>query len=586
MAILKITGCSGEIPRITPRLLPEAAAQFASNVRLEDGSLMPVRQAALRHTFTDTFTGPIKTIYLHGEDWLAWETVVNAAPGPVAQDRLYYTGDGYPKMRVGSIIYPLEIIAPILPITAGISGTATSEDITTRLYAYTWVTGFGEESEPSALTDPIDWKPGQTVTLSGFQSTPPGRNITKQRIYRSQSTASSGTSLFFIAERDSSSSPFTDNIAPEDFGEVLPSLDWNRPPETLAGLVPFINGMMIAFDGKDLYISEPYRPHAWPEKYRLTMDFNIVALGTYGTTIVVMTDGLPYIVQGTAPENLQQEKVEKNYPCINARGVVDLGYGIAYPTQDGLVIASSGGFSIATGALMTRNDWRRLSPETFVAGQYNGRYFASYAYVEDGIDTVYGTIILDLTGSTPFLIRASRYATAMYFDVKQSALFMVNDMAVYEWDAVGMQPEVMRYMTKPYVLPKPETYGAMLIEAHAPTLEEQAEYAVTQQAIAEHNAAIYAIGDLLGSMDSVENDLWPVNGDALGNYVPPKVATIHVYASNDAGDMGLVFTTEAINQVVRMPSIPRARKWQVEVIGTLQIDQIQAATTPRELNTV
>jgi hypothetical protein len=292
------------------------------------------------------------------------------------------------------------------------------------------------------------------------------------------------------------------------------------------------------------------------------------------------------MVQGSAPENMIPVKAEVNYPCINARGVVDLGTGIAYPSFDGLVIASGGGFAIATASLFTRNDWRRLAPETFVAGQFNGRYYASYSYAEAGIDTVTGTAILDLTGATPFLIRASRYATAMFYDIKQSALFMLNDMAVYEWDAVGAAPEVMHYMTKPYVLPKPETYGAMLIEAHAPSLAEQAEYEVTQQTIAAHNAAIYAIGDLLGSMDSVENDLWPVNGDALGNALPEKTATINLYASNDAGDMGLVFSTSTINAVVRLPSIPRCRKWQVEVIGNLQIDQIQAATSPRELNTV
>lgn len=578
MATLKLTALSGEIPRINPMLLPDTAAQHAENVRLEDGSLNPVRQAALAFTFPGTFTGPIQTIYKHGADWLAWESVVNAAPGPVAADRLYYTGDGIPKMRVNGAVYNLAVPFPSVALTVSSTGTPTGP-VTERLYVYTFVTAFGEESEPCPISAPFAWQAGMNVTLSGFQAAPAGRNITKQRIYRSQDSAA-GTNLFFIFERDVSAVSFPDTAAPDAFGELIPSLDWNAPPATLTGLISIANGMLVGFAGKEICFSEPFVPHAWPEKYRLTVDYDMVALGAYGTTIVAMTTGQPYIAQGSAPESMQIEKVEQNYPCINARGVVDLGYGIAYPTWDGLVVASSNRFEVVTGPLLTRIDWLALSPSTFVAGQYNGRYFATYTNATPGLPVVQGTVIIDLSGATPFLIRASRHAEAMYFDLKAGALYMLNGVAVYEWDAPGGAPEPMRWMSKRFSLAAPATYGCILAEGEAPTQDELAQQALVTQAILDHNAAVYALGDLRGSMDGLEVNLWPLNGDALGNAIAPTTTTINIYADNV-----LAATVNTLNEVLRLPPIPRARNWEVEVLGTNQVTQISLATSPRELNT-
>ena len=99
MTILKLIGFSGEIPRLVPRLLPEAAAQNATNARLESGDLAPYRKPKFIERITSIPAGQIKTIYRHGDTWLAWDDVVYAAPGPVAADRLYVMGDGKPDRK-------------------------------------------------------------------------------------------------------------------------------------------------------------------------------------------------------------------------------------------------------------------------------------------------------------------------------------------------------------------------------------------------------------------------------------------------------------------------------------------------------
>lgn len=578
MATLKLIQFSGEIPRLLPRLLPESASQRAENVRLDDGGLTPIRKSRLDHTIEGMTD--VKSIYKHGDDWLTWTTIVDAAPGPVAQDRLYFTGDGVPKMHVAGTDYPLAVPMPSTALTATLSGIGTG-DIITRIYAYTWVTDFGEESEPSAASNEIDWQVGKSITLSGFGSTPTGRNITKQRIYRSQPSTASGTDFFLIAERTASNSDFSDTVAVDDFAEVLPSRDWNTPPDGLTGLTTLPNGMMAGFVGKDLYLSEPYIPHAWPEKYALTMDYEIVALGVYGTTIVVMTTGQPYIVNGIAPDAMAQEKLELNLPCINVRGVVDLGYAVAYPSYDGLVVVSGGQAAIATQDLMTRNAWLKTSPATFVASQYSGRYFASYSYLESDGTASIGTFIFDISGSTPFVLRGTARADACAYDIKTSALYMLMGNQIFEWDALGQINEVMTWVSKEFVLPAPSSFGCAYIEAQEQlTPDQQAAIDAEVAAIQAENATIFAQDSIGGELNGATFGSHTINGDDLTRTYPQEFVAATIYA-----DGALICTVSDVNKVVRIPPV-RARRWEVKVNGTLEVAEIAMASTARELNGV
>jgi len=581
MATLKLTAFSGETPRVLPRLLAPTAAQHAENVRLTSGGLDPVRRARLDHTITGHASGSIQTIYKNGSEWLEWETVVNAAPGPVAQDRLYYTGDGVPKMRVAATVYPLALPFPSAALVATVTGSGTGP-VTDRLYARTFVTGFGEESEPCPLSNVAAWQAGQSVTLSGFTLPPGGRNITKERIYRSQSSSTS-TDLFFIAERNVSTADFVDTVAVDGFAGVISSTDWNTPPDALQGLCAGANGMMAGFVGKDLYFSEPFRPHAWPEKYTETLDYEIVAIGSFGTTFVVMTTGLPYIFQGLNPESMAQEKIDSNLPCINARGVMDLGYGVAYPSTDGLILVSGSGVSNATRDLMAREDWQATSPATFVAGQYDGRYFASYAYSDSLGKAVQGTFIIDLTGESPFLIRASRYASACHYSVLEGALYMLTGLSVYQWDAITEVPEILMWKSKKFVLEAPAAFGAMLIEGDDTlSTDDIAAQEASRLALIAANASLFSgAGSIGGELGGAAMGLYVIDGDAMQTPDPERYAAISIFA-----DGVLVDTVSTLNEAVRLKPIPRNRSWHVEVVGTASIAQISMATTMRELNGV
>lgn len=676
MSTLKLIGFTGEIPKSQPRLLPDTAAQIAKNVRLTNGGLKPTR----RTRFEQAVAGPIdtiKTIYRHQGTWLSWNTVVNAVPGPVADDRLYYTGDGVPKVRISGTVYPLAVpypagalvatpstnsttrvygytnidasnvestISPTLSVTydsnlriklkgfvvpAGISKQAiyrqvagiwylvyqrtaattnytdiedtvtaksppsssavaapvaaltyetVDKDKLTRLYVTTYVTSFGEESAPSAASNLVDWQDGMTVTLSGFIVPAAGRGITKQRIYRSQ-TSASNANLFFIAERNVSAADFVDNIKIDDFAEILATTDWDQPPADLTCLVELPNGMMAGFSGKEICFCEPFFPHAWPIKYRLTVAYTPVALGAFGTTLVVMTDGLPYIMSGNAPESMIQEKIEINLPCINPRGVVDMGYAIAYPSNDGLVSIGSNGPKVITSNLMSREDWLATGPATFVAGQYNARYFASYSYLDAKGGEQVGTFIIDMTGTEPFLIRTSEMADACFYDVKESALYMLQGLDIVQYDAVGKPNETMTWRSKMFVLPAPTNYGVIMIESgDATTSDEQDAIDAANAEIQAANNTLFLLPSIGGEINGSAFNTFPINGDMLGHPEPAGFISVSVYA-----DKKLVAVVSKLDRICRLPSGFEARLWEVQVSGTREVSQITLARTGQEL---
>lgn len=580
MATLKLLAFSGELPKLLSRLLPDMAAQRAVNTRLTSGGLVPIRASRFEHSFSSPPADDDATIYRHNNDWLIWPGLVHAVPGPVAGDRLYVTGDGAPKVIIGGTTYDLAVPRPTTALTATVSGTGDGSLSSTRLYVYTYVTEFGEESEPTPVSNEVLWEPGQTVTLSGFAAEGAARGVTHQRIYRSQ-TGPSGTQLYFIAERAVSTGDYTDNVDSDDIQEVLPSLNWNQPPDELEGLTALPNGMMAGFVGKTLYLCEPYRPHAWPEIYSLTTDYNIVGLGAFGSSLAVVTEGNPYIVSGTAPESMIMEKLELNLPCINARGIQDLGYAVAYPSYDGLVVVSSGGARVATEELFSRDQWQRVNPYAFASGQFDGRYFASYQYLDMSGDEKTGTFIIDLSGEQPFIIRTSVVTRSFYFEIESGSLFYLKGGQVFEWDARSEPNTVQTWRSKQFVMPRPTSFTAIMVEADDVLTEDEiAALEASAQDIMDENEALFTgSGTLGGDLNGSALNAYDVNGDEL-QVVPTinRTLSVNVYA-----DGKLVATIGKYNRMARLPSGFKARYWEIEVTGDMPVSQVSLASSGREL---
>lgn len=575
MPAIKISAFAGEKPLIKPRLLPETAATEAVNARLNDGGLTPIRKSLRTGHLSVT---DAKTIYRHIDTWLSWDTVVNAVPGPVAQDRLYYTGDDAPKVRIGDDVFKLAVPRPVGALVAAVSGTG-SGDTQSRTYVYTFVTEFGEETAPSPASAIIDWKPGETVTLSGFENPAIDREITKQRIYRSQ-TGTSGTYLYFIAERAASNANYVDNIAVDAFQEALPSAGWDEPPDNLTGLCVMPNGMMAAFVGKQVYFSEPWRPHVWPEKYIMPCDSEIVALASIGTVLIVMTKAHPYLMTGSHPDSMQSVKMESNYPCINARAVVDLGFAICYPSNDGLIaVAGDGSTNLITRELFSAHDWQKLSPQTAVGAQFSGVYAFFYDTTTiDGRES--GCLFLNV-GPNPFLIRSSQTAAATYYDIASSSLFYtpLSDTNIFVFDPIDGPPETLVWRSKEYWLPRPMNFGAILIDRGGiKTADYQIELEAEAERIREQNLEIFNSGLLSSALNEQMLNEYPVNGDAM-------LAVPDFLSMNAAvfADGKLVAVVNRLGVIQRLPGVRAARVWEISISSNIEISQIAIASSVDEL---
>ena len=579
MAAIKLTAFSGERPLIIPRLLPDTASQSAIDTRMDDGSLSPLNRPIQTSAIDDENH---KTIYKHNGVWMSWADVVHPAPGPIASGRLYFTGDGVPKVNMSGTVYPLAVPRPASAPSVAASGSGTG-DVFSRTYVYTYVTAWGEESEPSAASSIISWQSGKTITLSGFPATPTGRNITRQRFYRSQ-TGQTGTYYYFIAERDVSTSDYADNVPVSRFAEALPSASFNTPPDGLKGLTAMPNGMMAAFVDKAVYFCEPYQPHAWPEKYILTCDAEIVGLGAIGTALVVMTKAQPYIIFGSHPSSMAMEKLEANYPCINGRGIVDFGFAIAYPTHEGVVtVTANGAVTLVTVNTISKEKWLALSPQTMVAGQLSGRYVAFYNTTDAQGQPLRGAVLLKLNGE-PDLVRTAHRATAVYFDVLTSALYFLapGDTKVYQFDPPNSAAETMYWRSKEFWLTEPTNFSCILIDTDTQRLAAQleAQQELIDQ-IEEENAALFTAG-LLGAINDEQVNLYPINGDAMVQVAPAlNYIDVGVYADGEK-----IAVVQQPDRVVRLPSGFRARKWEIDVSGDIQVNQIAMATTVDELKSI
>ena len=104
MPAISVKTFAGERPKIDPRLLPNESASKAYGCHFDNGNLSPLRLPELTDV---SVISNAKTIYHYLDQyWFSWNKAVNAVASPIANDpwqRVYFTGDGYPKVTNNAI---------------------------------------------------------------------------------------------------------------------------------------------------------------------------------------------------------------------------------------------------------------------------------------------------------------------------------------------------------------------------------------------------------------------------------------------------------------------------------------------------
>lgn len=537
MAAIVVKAFDGLKPVVSPLLLGAADAVVAKDVQLNGGSIVPLRGTTTLKSLTKTQP---KTIFRYGtsqnevEHWLEFTEETDVMRSVAVEDpyaRLYWTDGVKPKYAPGALIlsgssypggsYDLGIPAPAS--APGVTGSAPSTAALgdTRTYVITYVSAYGEEGPPSPASTLATVDAEQPVFLADMPGAPSGAyNITLKRIYRS-STVGASAQFQYVGEIPVGQTTFTDTIAQNALGEVLPSENWVAPPATLKGLKMMASGTAVGFSGNTVYASEPSLPYAWPHKFPI--DSQIVGLGVFRQSVVALTNDFPFLLTVTDPAAVIPERIELPQACVSKASIVDTGEGVIYASPDGLVSIGSGQAAVATLKHISPEQWQTYNPSSIKAFWHEGRYHAFYTKASGAR----GLMIWDFSGQGAVFrdssMGADTQVTAGFSDTRTDTLYLAQGGNLVRFNKGANLTGTWR--TKPFRLGYPAGMAVATVDAYG----------------------------------------YPL--------------TMRVYCD------GALFHTRTVTsrEPFRLPDGPRALDWQIEIESAHEVTRIRIASSSGEL---
>jgi len=417
-------------------------------------------------------------------------------------------------------------------------------------------------------------------------------------------SASAGTLFHDVSELASSTArywgdgsyDFTDDFLVTGLSTILPSEDYDPPPATMQGLITAHNNILVGFFGNQLCFSFPDKPHAWPEKYRLTFDADIVAIQAVSGYILVLTEEYPFQVSGNDPATMVSARIDTLYPCYSKRSVLNMGYGVVWSTHGGLAV-----WSPATGVdLITKfvHDWdtwnAALDPTTIVGHYYDGKYFGSHStgsFIFERDDKVGG-----------YFVQVQYKFSAAYSDPQTGTMYYTAGSGgdIQEWDNENQTLSPMEWKSKTIVTKDYLNLGAARVIADFETSSQETLNIIAyNNGVPVFNTAIWARSQQIGTINGPTNYIsggityinngtlngFTLNGDPQTRYtklntgIQPVTFKLFV-------DKQLVFQGSVSNdEIFRLPTGYRSDTFEVAVSGSSRVRAIHFGETPYGLRT-
>lgn len=263
---------------------------------------------------------------------------------------------------------------------------ARTANVATVALLYPHGLGIGDRFKISGCTDAsFDITGGVVLDLIDqytFTYNSTGSNTTETAV-------ASGTIYYDVAQDttvaarywgDGGVYTFLDDFDSTALTDILTTDEYDPPPSGLQGLVAVQNSILVGFVDNEVFFSEKNLPHAWPRQFSKIIEPKVVALVPLNGSCVALTESYPYLFTGSDPANISVQRIDALYPCLNAKSVVTMDYGIVYSTHDGLaVFSSSSGAAVVTKALFDNDSWNtELDPTTVIGTYYGENYFGSF----------------------------------------------------------------------------------------------------------------------------------------------------------------------------------------------------------------
>jgi hypothetical protein len=482
---LAVEKFGGMIPILDDRALPDQFASNSENCALYGQVLQGFNIPNTVHTMAAphkqyAFRVPndyTKTQLYDPSTWMEFvhpDTSVIHTPTVEDQfDRYYWVEPGKPpqyntadRIRLGQPAYLLGVTTP--SVAPGVTSSGGSGSVfVARSYVYTWVSAYGEEGPPSPYTL---WN-GQEDDTWYITLTPPttqekvGRPLTNTNIYRTITSTNGVATYFYIGQIPIDQTTFTDGWADDIISgnAQLQSTDWGKPPATLQGMVSMPNGIIIGWDGTDVWFCEPYRPHAWPSAYGLTVDYNVVGVGVYGQSGVLCTESEPHVVTGNHPAVMTMQKINVIEPCLSRGSIVAGTQGVYYASPNGLALVNPAGVSLITKAIIGTRTWQQLvDPYGLRAVRYSGVYMA----FDCSTDLNQFGGIIDPTDQRVAFCRLSTKVPAdnVLVDVWSGRFIVMSGGVIYEFDPPDTAQQIVySWKSKRFHTKKKTNFGVVKV---------------------------------------------------------------------------------------------------------------------------
>jgi len=461
------------------------------------------------------------------------------------------------------------------------NGTSFSASVITgeyKGYVYTWVSNWGEESEPSDSSNLLLLTSGQRVMVSSLPGSPPAGDyhVVSYNIYRTN-TSDTGTTYQFVANQTiSATTTYTDNVVDAGLGDAIESTFYTAPPSDIIGITNMANGMTAAFRGNELRFSEPYQPHAWPDAYSYSIDYNIVGICAVGNVLIVTTEGRPYVASGNHPSAISVYPLDLPYPCLSKRALVNMGTGAMYPSYEGLVYVPGANPTLATLQLFTREEWKLYYPSTMLGRFYDSKYFGNYTTPEGETKSF---IFQNASDRMALLVGTNIWASAGYSDPLTGEYYFVQNSKLYQWDSPNSQNALMEWKSKDFSYQKPLNMGVAKIygDFTAP------DYTADNAAIVVANAALTDDLGYFGS-DEVADEI-DVAGDLMESLRSSSVdmqVLFQLWTDKELRWQRYVSS----NRPFRLPTGYKTDTIAVKVSARFRVHAILMAETPAALEQI
>ena len=393
-----------------------------------------------------------------------------------------------------------------------------------------------------------------------------------------------------------SSYNFTDDFLVSGLSRVLDSEDNDPPPTGMKGIRAAHNNILIGFFDNQLCFSFPDKPHAWPERFRLTFDSDIVAIEPIQGFILVLTKEYPYQVSGNDPATMVSARIDTLYPCLAKKSVVNMGFAVVWATHGGLASYSpSGGIDLITKFIHDWDTWNAaLDPATLIGHYHEGKYFGSHSsesFIFERDDKVGG-----------FFVSIQYTFSAACTDYETGIMYYIGDNQgnLYEWDNSGEVLSPLEWKSKTIVTKDYMNLGAARVIADFQTPDAETEnIQAYNNAVPAFNNAIFAKSIQLGCINGptdymdagsrVENNgainSFAINGDGQTRSLKDITGVLPVTFKLFV-DKQLIFQgTVSSDEIFRLPTGYRSDTFEVGVSGSSRIRAIHIGETPYGLRT-